>query len=1035
MPGVVAQSGGDLPEWALPYGLTSTLPSMPEAHRVNTPRATGTVTLLFTDIEGSTALWEQDGARMSQALAAHDGLARRAVESRQGTVVKMTGDGMHAAFDDAWDALAATVDLQEALADPAATNGVPLRVRCGLHAGVVERRDNDYFGSPVNRAARIMSAAHGGQVLLSQAVVDCVHGNLPGAVSLRDLGKVRLKDLSTPERVYQVVHPQLRKDFPALRSLEATPNNLPQQATSFIGREEEFADLTRLLAKTRLLTLTGSGGCGKTRLSLQLAADALEQFPDGAWLVELAPLADPGLVPQTAATMLGLTEEPGKPIGQTLTDYLKDKRLLLLLDNCEHLLDGCAKVADGILRQCPGVQILASSREALGIRGEQAYRVPSLSLPDPKQAYAPEAVAQFEAVQLFTDRALLARADFAVTDHNASTLASICFRLDGIPLAIELAAARVRSLSVEEINRKLDERFRLLTGGSRTALPRQQTLRSLIDWSYDLLNDSEKRLLQRLTVFASGWTLDAAEEVCAGDPVEEGGVLDLLTSLVDKSLVLAEQNVGSYRYRLLETVRQYARDRLLEHADGGRWRDRHLTHFLQLTERAELHLTDMEQQTWFDRLETEHENLRAALTWSSAEGGDNASGLRLAGALWRFWSVRGYPGEGRSWLSGLLATAREATPASRAKALGAAGVLAHEQGDNVTARALHAESLEIRRVLGDRQGIASSLSNLGSVAHELGDYQGARALQEESLAMRREAGDRQGIATSLNNLGLLARELGDYPSARRLYEESLAIDRELGDRRSIAVSLNNLGGIACDQCDYAAAQALHEESLAIRRDLGNRRGIASSLTNLGDVAREQGDYAAAKALLEEGLAIRRELGDRRGIAISLCALGSVAQDQGDLSVAQALNEESLNIRRALGDRWGIATSLNYLGSVACEQDNPPIARAMYEESLTIARGLGDRWGIAESMAGLGCVALMLAGPVRAARILGRAERLREEIGAPLKPSERPRYDRQVAAARVALRDDAAFDRAWQEGRALALEQAIELALEKTVERG
>ena len=468
---------------------------MSEPLRDTASLPTGDVAILFTDIEGSTALWEQDGARMSRALAAHDALARSAVEGHRGRVVKMIGDGMHAVFDDALDALAATVDLQRALADPAATSGVNLLVRCGLHAGAVERRENDYFGSSVNRAARIMSAAHGGQVLLSQVVVDGVRDRLAGVITLRDLGNVRLKDLSSPEHVYQVVHPQLRQDFPALRSLEATPNNLPQQATSFIGRETELADVRSLLERARMLTLTGSGGCGKTRLSLQVAADALERFPDGAWLVELAPLADPGLVPQTVATVLGLKEAPGKSISQTLSEHLKDKRLLLLLDNCEHLLDACARLADALVRQCPGVQILASSREALGIGGEQAYRVPSLSLPDPKQAHTPASVAPFEAVQLFADRALLARADFQITEQNASTLASICYRLDGIPLAIELAAARVRSLSVEEINRKLDERFRLLTGGSRTALPRQQTLRSLIDWSYDLLTDAERALL------------------------------------------------------------------------------------------------------------------------------------------------------------------------------------------------------------------------------------------------------------------------------------------------------------------------------------------------------------------------------------------------------------------------------------------------------------------------------------------------------------------------------------------------------------
>ena len=530
----------------------------------------GAVAILFTDIEGSTVLWEQDGARMSQALAAHDALARRVVQSRHGTLVKTTGDGMHAVFDDVLDALAATVDLQQALADPAATNGVPLRVRCGLHAGVVERRDNDYFGSPVNRAARIMSAAHGGQVLLSQAAVDGVGEMLPSTVSLRDLGRVRLKDLSSPERVYQVVHPQLRQEFPTLRSLEATPNNLPHQVTSFVGRESELVELQRLLTRTRLLTLTGSGGCGKTRLALQVAADSLERFPDGAWLVELAPLADPDLVPQTVASVLGLKGEPGKPIARSLVEHLEDKRLLLLLDNCEHLLDGCAQLVATLVRQCPLVTLLASSREALGIDGEQAYRVPSLSLPDLRREHTRESVARFEAVQLFTDRALFARPDFQVTEQNVAALASICQRLDGIPLAIELAAARVRSLSVEEINRKLDQRFQLLTGGSRTALPRQQTLRSLIDWSYDLLSDRERQVLQRLSVFAGGWTLEAAELVCAGDGVADQEVLDLLASLCDKSLVLVEQNDEGYRYRLLETVRQYARERLTdEHRRRG----------------------------------------------------------------------------------------------------------------------------------------------------------------------------------------------------------------------------------------------------------------------------------------------------------------------------------------------------------------------------------------------------------------------------------------------------------------------------------
>jgi len=928
---------------------------MPEPHRAEIPLATGTVTFLFTDIEGSTRLWEEEPERMRPALAAHDALSRRAVESHRGLVVKSTGDGVHAAFGEALDALAAVVDLQQALSDPAATNGVALRVRCGLHAGMVEHRDNDYFGPPLNRAARIMSAAHGGQVLLSQAVFDRVREELPAALSLRDLGRVRLKDLSTPEHVYQVVHPQLRQEFPALRSLEAIPNNLPQQATSFIGREKELSELQRLLAKTRLLTLTGSGGCGKTRLGLQLAADSLEQYPDGAWLVELAPLTDPGLVPQTVAAVLGLKEVPGKPIVQTLTEYLKDRRLLLLLDNCEHLLHACAQLVDALLRQCPQVKILASSREALGIGGEQAYRVPSLSLPDPKQAHTPASVAPFEAVQLFTDRALLARPDFEVTDHNAAMLVSICHRLDGIPLAIELAAARVRSLSVEEIHRKLDQRFRLLTGGSRTALPRQQTLRSLIDWSYDLLKDPEKLLLQRLSVFAGGWTLNAAEQVCAGDGVEDREVFDLLTSLCDKSLVVVGQNDGHTRYWLLETVRQYAREWLLESGAGEPLRARHRDYFLALAEEAEPKLAGPEQAAWLQRLEQEHDNLRASLDWSLSEVGSEG-GLRLCAMLRQFWMTHGHFAEGRERCTAALGkvAAEQRTPV-RASVLRAAGVLAYFQSDYAAARALLEESLAIAGQLGDRWGMSSALNNLGNVACDRGDYPAAQALHEESLAIRRELRDRSGIANSLNNLGNVAYEQGEFARARALYEESLQIGRELGDRIAVARVLGNLGNVAMRHEDLPSARMLHEESLAIKRELGLKQLIARSLISLGNVTSAEGDLVSAIALYKECIAMERELGDRLALINCLANLAVIVADLGS--------------------------------------------------------------------------------SLRAARIWGAAQQLRDEIGSPLTPKDRTGYDRDVAAARAAFGDDATFDGAWQEGRALTLDQAIALAMEETAARG
>ncbi len=967
---------------------------MPDPHRADTPLATDTVTFLFTDIEGSTALWEQDGARMSQALAAHDALARSAVACHHGTVVKMTGDGIHAAFDDALDALAATVEIQQALADPAATRGIPLRVRCGLHAGVVERRDNDYFGSPVNRAARIMSAAHGGQVLLSQAVVDGVRDGLPAAVSLRDLGRVRLKDLATPEHVYQVLHPDLRQEFPALRSLESTPNNLPQQATSFIGREKELAELRRLLTKTRLLTLTGSGGSGKTRLCLQVCAESLERFPDGAWLVELAPLSDPALVPQTVATVLGLKEEPGELIVQTLAAHLKDKRLLLLLDNCEHLLDGCAKLADVLLRQCPHVKILASSREALGIGGEQAYRVPSLSLPDPKQAHTPASVVPFEAVQLFTDRALLARPDFQVTDQNATTLVSICHRLDGIPLAIELVAARVRSLSVDEIHRKLDKRFLLLTGGSRTALPRQQTLRSMIDWSYDLLRGAEKMLLQRLSVFAGGFTLAAAEAVCAGDGVEGVDVLDLLTSLADKSLVAAEQDDGRTRYRLLETVRQYAREKLLESGCGVAVRERHRDYFLTLAEEVDSKLAGAEQAAWLQRLDEEHDNLRSALEWSVVQV-ESGPSLRLCGALPRFWIPRGHFAEGREWCARVLQMAgTEKRPQERAKVINGAGLLAYHQSDHSAAAALFEECLAMERQLGNQQRIATLLGNLGLVAYEQGNLASARALHEEDLAIMREHGDQSGIAAAMNNLAGVANQQGDFASARALLEQCLAIKRELGDRGRIANSLGNLANVALDQGDFGSARALYEECLLIMRELGNRAYTATTLDGLGRVAYFQRDYPTARMLSLQSLAIMRELQHGSGIADSLYNLANVAYEQGEYQIARKTFEEGLMIRHARGDRRGTASSLE----------------------------------------GLAAVVAALGRSLTAARIWGAAEQLRTEVGAPRSPNDRTDYERRVAAARVALGDDAAFDRAWQEGCGLTLERAMELALEETIER-
>ena len=914
----------------------------------------GTVTFLFTDIEGSTRLWETDPVRMADALERHDRLCRATVEVCGGRLVKMIGDGLHAVFADSAAALRAVLELQRGMASIAADHGIAFNMRCGLHAGFAQVRDDDYFGGAVNRAARIMAAAHGGQVLLSQVVVELSMGRLPDGADLVPLGRVRLRDLADPEDIWQLTHADLNRMFPALRSLDSTPNNLPRQVTSFIGRESEIAEVKKLLGHTRLLTLTGAGGSGKTRLSMQVAAEMLDAYPDGIWLVELAALFDPGLVPQTVAAVMGLTEQAGKTLTQSLIEHFAARRVLLILDNAEHLLAACGNLAGDLVQACPQVVVLATSREASGIPGELKFRVPSLSTPDPARDVTPEQVSSFESVRLFVERARLNAPRFAVTAQNAPALASVCHRLDGIPLAIELAAARARAISVEQLNHRLDQRFRLITGGSRTAPRRQQTLRALIDWSYDLLDSAEKALLCRSSVFAGGWTLEAAEQICIGEEVEDWEVLDVLTSLADKNLVVTEDRNDTIRYRLLETVRQYASEHLIESGRGEAVRARHRDYFLARAEESEPKLVSAEQAEWLKRLEAEHENLRASLSWSLMEPGSRG-GLRLCGALQRFWWARGHLSEGRDWCARILGKAgAEAPTEERAKVLNGAGGLAYLQGDYPVARELHEESLAIRRQLGDRRGVASSLNNLGSVARDLGDLASARALFDESLSIARELGDRGYVANILGNLGIVAHEQGDYPAARALHEESLAMMRELGDRGRIASSLGNLARVAYVQGDYPAARIQYDESLAITRELGDRVGIAGALNNLGRVARDQGDLASA---------------------------------------------------------W-----------------------ALHQESMVIVRELGDRQGIADSLEGLASVDAAFGSSLRAARVWGMAEQMRKEIGSPIPPDERPNYDRRVAAARAVVGDDATFDRAWQEGRALLLEQAIALALDGTVER-
>jgi predicted ATPase/class 3 adenylate cyclase len=853
----------------------------------------GTVTLLFTDIEASTQLLQQLDDHYPAVLAAHQEIIRAAVLVHKGIEVDTQGDAFFVAFARAGQAVAAATAVQRTLAAWPWPAGRTVRVRMAIHTGTPTRTAEGYTGLDVHRGARICAAGHGGQVLLSEPTAKLVQSELPSEVSLRDLGEHRFKDLPYPERVFQAIIPELPAEFPPLRSLDSHPHNLPVQLTSFVGRGREMAEVQRLMGGARLLTLTGSGGVGKTRLALQIATKLLVHQRDGVWLVDLGPVADPALVPQAVAAVLRVREQAGRALVETVIDTLRAKRVLLVLDSCEHLVTACAELVGALLSRCPELAILVTSREVLGIAGEQTYRVPPLALPDGQHAVLLGQLLHYEAVQLFMDRARAVRPDFAVTEANARAMAQVCRRLDGIPLAIELAAARVKVLTVEQIARRLDDRFRLLAGGSRMALPRQQTLRAAKDWSYELLSETERAVLRWLAVFAGGWSVEAAEAVCTADGTDEGAILDLLMHLVDKSLVVVEEQDGEVRYRLLETIRQYARDKLVEAGDVVAVRDRHRAWYLALAEGAEPELWGTAQSQWLTRLEAEHDNLRAALEWSLETGAPETS-LCLAGALWKFWEVRGYLSEGRRWLERALAASGAPSPAARAMACAGAGVLARHQGEYDRARALLDEGLALCRAHDDRRGIAAALNNLGVVARRQGDFDRASALLKESLAIRRELGDDHGIASSLNNLGVLARHQGQYGSAIALLEECLALRRELGDKQGIANTLNNLGHAVRKQADLIRALALLREGLILDQELQDKAGIAFGLEGLAAVACEQGQAVQAARWFGAAELLRDAIG---------APLSPVDRTEYEHSIATtrgALGDEAFAMARAAG---------------------------------------------------------------------------------------------------------------------------------------
>ncbi|HEY3247668.1 MAG TPA: adenylate/guanylate cyclase domain-containing protein [bacterium] len=946
----------------------------------------GTVTFLFADVEGSTRLLHRLGDLYPQALAAFRGLMAGAIADAGGQEVDEQGDAIFAVFSRAHDAVGAAVDAQQRLAAHAWPAGSDLRVRMGLHTGEPTVSASGYVGMDVHRAARVCQAAHGGQIVVSQATVTLVADDLPAGLDLKPLGEHRLKDLTGSIRLFQIVAAGLPDEFPPLRSLASRPNNLPAQLTTFIGRNRELTELRTRLAVARMLTLTGAGGSGKTRLALQLAADRLDDFPDGVWWVDLAPLNDPALVPQAVATALGIREQPDRPLQDSLLDYVRLKRLLLILDNCEHLVASCAALADLLLRQSPDLRVLATSREGLGIAGETLYPVPPLALPDSDRV-APEVLTQYEAVQLFADRAASLVLSFAVTERNGAVIAQICRRLDGIPLALELAAARVKALSLEQIAARLDDQFRLLTGGSRTALPRHQTLQSAIDWSFTQLTSAEQGLFRRLSVFAGGFTLDAAEVVGSSEAAGRADVVDLLGHLVDKSIVIADGQNSEARYRLLEPLRQYGRDRLIASGEIDAARTRHLQWFVQLGEQAQPSLRGTGQAQWLGRLEAEHDNLRTALRWSLTSH-DIERGLRLAVAISRFWYLHGHISEGRRWFDELLGAVGDALPPAV---------------------------------------IAAAQIDAGQLAQLQFDYDRSTALASAALVTFRGLQSLSGTAFCLHILGAVARWQADYDRAESLFSESLGLYGAAHDTWGVASVTSAVAGVARSRRDYARAAHLFADSNRLFRELGDLHGVSNTLYFMGLVARAQGEFARAAAFGEEGLIVSEALGDTYAVAHQLHLLGTVAWYRGERDKAAALHETVFPMFVDLGDKSCIATTTSDLALVAQYRGDLKRAAELHRESVTLSRDMHDVPGVARCLERLAMLEQSLGRSSRGATILGAADALRAQKKVSIPPADRAEYDEVMTAVRTSLPAEE-FANAWSAGRLMTQDRAIEFAL-------
>ncbi len=829
---------------------------------------TGTVTFFFSDIEGSTKLIQELGDAYPEALLAHHSIQRETLKAHHGHELRTEGDSFFIVFGSALDACAGAAAVQRALQAHQWPRQATVRIRIGLHTGEAVLVGNEYLGLEVHRAARIASAAHGGQVLLSETTRSLVENALPAELSVRELGTHRLKDLARAEHLYQLTIDGLPADFPALRTLEATPNNLPTQLTSFIGRDDQVRDATALLARSRLLTLTGPGGTGKTRLSLQLAANVLDKYPDGVFFVPLAAVHDPALVASAIAQALSLQISGSRHAIDVLLEYLRDKQTLLVLDNFEQLLPAAAGTT-ALLEGRPRLRVIVSSRAVLRVYGEQEYPVPPMGLPDGKSAATAAALSQFEAVRLFIERAVAVKPDFQATNENAPAIAGICERVDGLPLAIELAAARVKLFSPQVLMTRLEKSLSALGTGARDLPSRQQTLRGAIQWSYDLLDDAARQLLSRFSVFARGASLEQAEAVCG--PADElgGDVVDGLDQLADQSLIRRLPEFGEPRFLMLQTIREFGLQQLETSGDAAATRARHLEAYLALAAQAQPHFFGSERKTWLDRLEIDLDNFRVALDWAIASK-DARRAMQLSACFWRFWQMRGHIDEGRARLTAVLALPQgDQLSKERLQALEAAASLAYWQADMVTAQRLYDECLELTRQVGDTAALANALYNAAfPLILTLSDVNRARRLLEEALPIYRELGDTSGTARTLWTLGNVRHFEGRDEEALPIEEEAQALFRTADDRFGLAWCLHTTGQVQLKLSNIDGARKSFLEAMHIFEEANDVSGKVLQLENLSEVIRRDGDPYLATRLASAARAQQGVTGANIGALVS-----------------------------------------------------------------------------------------------------------------------------------------------------------------------